>query len=187
MSVPRMGHWNSSGISSGPSSSSWIALVGVVLLVVGVMLVVAVMVAAVVFVEEDFVSLLVFSEFDCAVSSVELCLSHMASRSSCLMLYLSETFVRNEWILSSMTVLRALLRTDPVGAEDVIFCHVFRDEYLVLVLGNSSPFQVLSLPRFVDGSFPRPLSPITSTLNAPSATKIYIIIARSMEQLVVKF
>ena len=154
-----MGHWNSSGISSGPSSSSWIALVGVVLLVVGVMLVVAVMVAAVVFVEEDFVSLLVFSEFDCAVSSVELCLSHMASRSSCLMLYLSETFVRNEWILSSMTVLRALLRTDPVGAEDVIFCHVFRDEYLVLVLGTGTGTRYIgakvetALPSTIRGWF----------------------------------
>ena len=42
-------------------------------------------------------------------------------------------------------------------------------------------------PWFVVGSFPRPLSPNTSTLNPPSATKIYNIIGRSMEQLVEKF
>ena len=37
------------------------------------------------------------------------------------------------------------------------------------------------------GSFVSSLPPNTSTLNAPSATKIYNIIGRSMEQLVVKF
>ena len=42
-------------------------------------------------------------------------------------------------------------------------------------------------PRFVVGSFPRPLPPNTSTLNPPLATKIYNIIGRSMEQLVLKF
>ena len=41
--------------------------------------------------------------------------------------------------------------------------------------------------RVMVGSFPRPLPPYTSTLNPPSATKIYNIIGRSMEQLVVKF
>ena len=143
-----MGHWNSSGISSGVSSSpSWIALVGVVVLVVGVVLVVAVMVAAVVVVGEDFnFSLLVFSEFDDAVSSVELCLCHMMSRSSWLMLYLSETFVRNEWILSSITVLRALLRTDPVGEEDVIFCHVFFFRFFQTFLFFEKIWQDLARP-----------------------------------------